>query len=150
MFGTKNSRNDEYFSHRHICTLNYTRFRRVSCRDETTKCVNWFLLDTFKVNNCFLPEGKNSQPPCKSFSYRLVSPFFHFSRCGDCYYFFTCSFYFTLSKPTRQVGSFVQNFLFARNLQCTKISAAGLTLGWNTYMTWGPFSKTTFVKKSPQ
>ena len=57
---------------------NYTHCSRVSCcRYETTKCLN-----SFKANNSFLPEG-NSQPPCKSFSYQLVSPFFRFSRCGN-------------------------------------------------------------------
>ena len=58
--------------------------------------LKWFLLDSFKENNCFLPEG-NSQPPWKSFSYQLVSPFFHFSRCGNSMFAilksFTCSFH---------------------------------------------------------
>ena len=55
---------------------NYTHCSRVSCcRDETTKCLNWFLSDSLKANNCFLPE-ENSQPPCKSFSNQSVSPFF--------------------------------------------------------------------------
>ena len=50
---------------------NYTHCSRVSCCcNETTKCLN-----SFKANNTFLPKG-NSQPPCKSFSYQLVSPFF--------------------------------------------------------------------------
>ena len=86
-----------------------THCSRVSCcRDETTKCLNWFLLDSFKANNCFLPEGKNSQPPCKSFSYRLVRPFYSFLTMGGV----TCA---SLVRFTlRQVGSFVQNYLFAR------------------------------------
>ena len=32
-------------------------------------------------------------------------------------------FHFNCIKPARQVGSFVQNYLFARNPQYTKISA---------------------------
>ena len=58
---------------------NYTDCSRVNCcRDETTKCLSWFLLDSFKTNNCFLPEG-NSQPPFKNLSYQLVSSFFFIS-----------------------------------------------------------------------
>ena len=91
-----------------------THCSRVSCcGDETTKCLNWFLLDSFKANNCFLPEGKNSRPPCKSFSYRLARPFYPFLTMGGqrnvCFQTVTCAF-----QVGRQVGSFVQNYLFAR------------------------------------
>ena len=72
------------------------------------------------------PREKNSQPPCKSFSYRLVRPVFSFlTMPGNAMSAFKVSLVrFTL----RQVGSFAKNYLFARNPQYTKISAAGATL----------------------
>ena len=73
------------------------------------------------------PREKNYQPPCKSFSYRLVRPFFSFlTMPGNAMFAFKDSLVrFTL----RQVGSFVQNYLFTRNTQYTNISAVGTTLG---------------------
>ena len=73
------------------------------------------------------PREDNSQPPCKSFSYWLVRPFFSFlTMPGNAMFAFKASLVrFTLG----QVGSFVQNYLFTRNPQYTKISAVGATLG---------------------
>ena len=81
---------------------NYTHCSRVSCCcDETTKCLN-----SFKANNSFLPEG-NFQPPCKSFSYQLVSPFFHFSRCGNVIFAIKASLvrFLALSKLSKITSS---------------------------------------------
>ena len=80
MFRLKNSRNDEYFSHRHICKLHCTHCRRVSCRDETTKCLNWFLLDSFKANNCFLLEGKKFSASLQKLFLPFSEPFVFISH----------------------------------------------------------------------
>ena len=52
---------------------------------------------------CFLHEKeKLSQPPCKSFSYRLVSCF-HFPRCGNAMFAFQASLvHFTLIELSRR------------------------------------------------
>ena len=74
-FGTKNSRNDEYCSHRHICKLHALQLGELLLwrDDQMLKMISfiyflwqWFLLSW---------EKKFPQPPCKSFSYRLERSF---------------------------------------------------------------------------
>ena len=91
---------------------NYTHCSRVSCRrDETTKCLNWFLLDSFKANNCFLPEGKKFSASLQKLFLPVSKPFLFLTMRYRNVCFEVSLVRFTL----RQVGSFVQNYPFARN-----------------------------------
>ena len=86
--------------------LHCTHCSRVSCcRDETTKRLNWFLL--------VLTRGKKFSASLQKLFLPVSEAFFSFLTMPDNAMF---AFKASLVRFTlRQVGSFVQNYLFARN-----------------------------------